>query len=51
MADIRYFKQDRVKREKGQADYQQKIRRYRLTHVYRILLVAVALIALVVLVV
>ncbi len=51
MADIRYFKQEREKREKGQVDYQQKIRHYRLSHVYRILLVAVALIALVVLVI
>lgn len=51
MADIRSFKQGREKREKGQADYQQKIRRYRLSHIYRISLVAAALIALAVLVV
>ncbi|MCI9074050.1 MAG: hypothetical protein HFH80_14900 [Lachnospiraceae bacterium] len=51
MADIRSFKQEREKREKGQADYQQKIRRYRLSHIYRISLVAAALIALAVLVV
>ena len=51
MADIRYFNREKEKREQGQADYQQKIRRYRLSHVYRITLVAAALIALVVLVV
>ncbi|MDE5951915.1 MAG: hypothetical protein K2H12_10090, partial [Acetatifactor sp.] len=51
MADIRNFRQEREKREKGQADYQHKLRRYRLSHVYRFLLVAAALIALIVLVV
>lgn len=51
MADIRSFRVEKEKREKGQADYQQKIRRYRLSHVYRILLVAAALIALIALVV
>lgn len=57
MADIRYFNREkekrekREKREKGQVDYQQKIRHYRLSHVYRIALVAAALIALIVLVV
>lgn len=51
MADIRDFQQERAKREKGQADYHQKLRRYRLSHVYRILLVAAALIALIALVV
>ncbi len=51
MADIRYFNREKEKREKGQADYQQKIRHYRLSHVYRIVLVAAALIALIVLVV
>lgn len=51
MADIRNFRQEREKREKGQADYQHKIRRYRLTHVYRFALVAAALIALIALVV
>lgn len=51
MADIRNFQQEREKREKGQADYHQKIRHYRLSHVYRILLVAAALIALIALVV
>lgn len=51
MADIRNFRQEREKREKGQADYQHKLRRYRLSHVYRFLLVAAALIALIALVV
>lgn len=51
MADIRNFQEEREKREKGQADYHQKIRHYRLSHVYRILLVAAALIALIALVV
>ena len=51
MAEIRNFRQEREKREKGQADYQHKIRRYRLSHVYRLLLVAAALIALIALVV
>lgn len=57
MADIRYFNREKEKREKkeskekGQVDYQQKIRHYRLSHVYRIALVAAALIALIVLVV
>lgn len=50
MADIRNFQQERAKREKGQANYHQKLRRYRLSHVYRILLVAAALIALIALV-
>ena len=51
MAVIRNFQEEREKREKGQADYHQKIRHYRLSHVYRILLVAAALIALIALVV
>lgn len=51
MADIRNFQQEREKRERGQADYHQKIRHYRLSHVYRILLVVAALIALIALVV
>ena len=51
MADIRNFIQEREKREKGQADYQHKLRRYRLSHVYRVLLVAAALIALIALVI
>lgn len=51
MADIRNFRQEREKREKGQTDYQHRIFRYRLTHVYRILLVAAALIALIALIV
>ena len=51
MADIRNFQQEREKREKGQADYHQKIRHYRLSHVYRILLVAAALFALIALVI
>lgn len=51
MADIRNFQQEREKREKGQANYQQKLRHYHLSHVYRFLLVAVALIALVALIV
>lgn len=51
MADIKNFQQEREKREKGQADYHQKIRHYRLSHVYRILLVVIALIALIALVV
>lgn len=51
MADIKNFQQEREKRERGQADYHQKIRHYRLSHVYRILLVVIALIALIALVV
>ena len=51
MADIKNFQQERAKREKGQADYHQKLRHYRLSHVYRILLVVIALIALIALVV
>lgn len=51
MADIRSFRAEKEKRDKGQADYQQKIRHYRLSHLYRILLVAAALIALIALVV
>lgn len=51
MADIKNFQQEREKRERGQADYHQKIRHYRLSHVYRVLLVAIALIALIALVV
>lgn len=51
MADIKNFQQEREKRERGQADYHQKIRHYRLSHVYRVLLVVIALIALIALVV
>lgn len=51
MADIRNFQQEREKRTKGQADYHQKIRHYRLSHIYRFLLVIIALAALIVLVV
>lgn len=51
MADIKNFQQEREKREKGQADYHQKLRHYRLSHVYRFLLVAAALIALIALIV
>lgn len=50
MAEIRSFRAEKEKREKGQADYQHKLRHYRLSHLYRILLVAAALIALIVLV-
>ncbi|MDE7224008.1 MAG: hypothetical protein K2O34_09535 [Acetatifactor sp.] len=51
MADIKNFQQEREKREKGQANYHQKLRHYRLSHVYRFLLVAAVLIALVVLII
>lgn len=51
MADIRSFRQERERREKGQADYQRKIKHYRLSHVYRFLLVMAALAALIALVV
>ncbi|MCM1120531.1 MAG: DUF5711 family protein [bacterium] len=51
MADIRNFQQEREKRTKGQADFRHKLWHYRLSHVYRFLLVIIALVALIVLVV
>lgn len=50
MADIRSYLREKEKREKSRGDYRDKIRRYKLKHVYRVLLVAAALIAVIILV-
>ena len=50
MADIRSYLKEKEKREKSRGDYRDKIRRYKLKHVYRVLLVAAALIAVIILV-
>ena len=50
MADIKNFMMEREKREQKQADYMKKIRKHKLTSMYRILLIAIAAIALIVLV-
>lgn len=51
MADIKSYMKEKEKRERNQAGYIEKIRRHKLTHVYRILLVAFAVVALVVLII
>lgn len=50
MADIRSYRREKEKREKNRSDYKDKIMRHKLQTVYRILLVAAALIAIIVLV-
>lgn len=50
MADIKNFMKEREKREQKQLDYKKKIRNHKLASVYRLLLVAVAVIALIILV-
>ena len=51
MADIKSYMKEKEKRERNQAGYKEKIMRHKLTHVYRILLIALAVIALVILIV
>lgn len=51
MADIKNFMKEREKREQKQADYQKKIRKHKLTSMYRLLLIAIVAMALIVLVV
>lgn len=51
MADIKSYIKEKEKRERNQADYKEKIKRHKLTHVYRILLVALAVVALVILII
>ncbi|MCM1542170.1 MAG: DUF5711 family protein [Blautia sp.] len=51
MADIRNFMKEKEKREQKQADYQKKIRKHKLTSMYRLLLIVIVAIALIVLVV
>lgn len=51
MADIKSYIKEKEKRERNQADYKEKIKRHKLTHVYRILLVALAVAALVILII
>lgn len=46
MADIKSYMKEKEKRERRQADYKNKIRKHRLTNVYRILLVLAAAAAL-----
>ncbi len=50
MADIRSYRKEKEKREQSRIDYKTKIIRYKLTNVYRVLLVAAALAAVAVLV-
>lgn len=50
MADIKSYMKEKEKREQNQASYKDKIRRHKLTALYRILLVVAALAALVALV-
>lgn len=51
MADIRSYIKEKEKRERKQEDYKKKIARYKLTILYRVLLVIAALTALVVIMV
>lgn len=51
MADIKSYMKEKKKREQNQAGYKEKIRKHKLSNVYRILLVAVAAIALIAVVV
>lgn len=51
MAEIRSYIKEKEKRARGQADYKNKLRKYRLTSVYRILLVLAAVAALIALIV
>ncbi len=50
MADIKNFMKEREKREQIQLDYKKKIRKHKLTSMYRIFLITVVAIALIVLV-
>lgn len=50
MADIKNYLREREKREQGRDGYKSKIRKYRLTSVYRVLLGLVALLAVILLV-
>ncbi|MCM1065126.1 MAG: DUF5711 family protein [Eubacterium sp.] len=50
MADIRNFMKEKEKREQKQADYQKKIRKHKLTSMYRLLLIVIVAVALIVLV-
>lgn len=51
MADIKSYMKEKKKREKNQAGYKEKIRKHKLSNVYRILLVVVAAAALIAVVV
>lgn len=50
MADIRNYLKEKEKREQNQSDYKDKIRKHKLTALYRILLVVIALAAVIVLI-
>lgn len=50
MADIRSYRREKERREQNRSNYKEKIMRHKLQNVYRVLLVAVALIAVAVLV-
>lgn len=50
MADIRSYRREKEKREQSRINYKEKIMRHKLQNVYRVLLVAVALIAVVALI-
>lgn len=47
MADIKNFMKEREKREQKQLDYMKKIRKHKLTAVYRILLIVIVVMALI----
>lgn len=51
MAEIRSYVKEKNKRIQRQADYKDKIRKHKLTAVYRVLLVLAAVIALVILII
>ena len=50
MADIRIYRKEKEKREQSRNNYKLKIMRYKLTNVYRVLLVAAAFLAIIALV-
>lgn len=50
MADIRSYRREKEKREQNRSNYKEKIMRHKLQNIYRVLLVAVALVAVAVLV-
>ena len=50
MADIRSYRKEKEKREQSRNNYKLKIMRYKLTNVYRVLLVAAAFLAIIALV-
>lgn len=51
MADIKYYIKEREKREQNQNNYKTKIRRHKLTNVYRLILVLIVILAVIALIV